>query len=297
VANNNKFITPSVVSRLAYATLYKMVVMGGLVFRDYDSDFDGQVGDTITVRQPAVFEAKKFSREVGLEIQKAEEKSFTVKLDTLLDVSFGVTSEQWTLSIADFQEQLIVPAIEAFKQKIDALLIAQALADVTQTIGKTEGRKWDDPRALIDAGMVLDKANVPEENRNAVIGPETNAGWLDDDLTNRADASGSTDGLRKAALGNLFNFDVYKSQGITKPAGEGKTEESVAFHKSAFALVSRSLAIPKGAAHADAFGADGIGFRTVFDYDSDQKEDIVSIDTLIGVKTLDAKRAVLIRGS
>lgn len=296
MANNNKFITPSVVSRLAYATLYKMVVMAGLVFRDYDSDFDGQVGATINVRQPAVFEAKKFSREAGLEIQKAEEKSFTVTLDTLLDVSFGVTSEQWTLSIADFQEQLIVPAIEAFKQKIDALILAQALADVTQTVGKTAGRKWDDPRSLIDAGMVLDLAKVPDENRYAVIGPETQAGWLDDDLLNRVDASGTTEGLRKASIGELFGFDTFKSQGVVKPAGEGKTEESVAFHKSAFALVCRSLAIPKGAAHADAFGADGIGFRTVFDYDSDQKEDIVSIDTLIGVKTLDAKRAVLMHG-
>jgi hypothetical protein len=297
VANNNKFITPSVVSRLAYAALYKTVVMAGLVFRDYDSDFDGQVGDTITVRQPAVFEAKKYSREAGLEVQKAEEKSFTVKLDTLLDVSFGVTSEQWTLSIADFNEQLIVPAIKAFKQKIDALLLAQALADVTQTVGKTSGRKWDDPRALIDAGMVLDQALVPEEDRYAVIGPETYAGWIDEDLTNNADRSGSTAGLRKAEIGELFNFGTFKSQGIVKPAGEGKTEESVAFHRSAFALVCRSLAIPKGAAHASSFGADGVGFRTVFDYNSNAKEDIVSIDTLVGTKTLDAKRAVLIRGT
>jgi hypothetical protein len=296
VPNENKLITPSVVSRLAYATLYKMVVMAGLVFRDYDSDFDGQVGSVITVRQPAVFEAKKFNRATGLEVQKAEEKSFTVALDTLLDVSFGVTSEQWTLSIADFQEQLIVPAIEAFKQKIDALLIAQAHADVVQSVGKTAGREWNDPRALIDAGMVLDQRLVPEENRFAVVGPETQAGWLDDDLTNRADASGTTEGLRKAAIGDLFGFGTYKTQGIVKPAGEGKTEESVAFHKSAFALVTRSLAIPKGAAHADAFGADGIGFRTVFDYDVDQKEDIVSIDTLVGVKTLDPNRAVLIHG-
>lgn len=292
----NKFITPSVVARLAYATLYKKIVMAGLVFRDYDKDFDGEVGDTITVRQPAVFTADEYSREAGLQIQKAEEKSFTVTLDTLLDVSFGVTSEQWTLDIADFHEQLIVPAVEAIKQGIDERLLKRAIEDVTQQVGQTEGREWDDPRALIDAGMVLDLKNVPEEDRHAVIGPRTQAGWLDDDLTNRADASGSTEGLRKASIGQLFGFDTYKTQGVKVGAGEGATEESVAFHRSAFALVARTLAIPQGAAKADAFGADGIGIRVVFDYDTDQKEDIISLDTLIGTKTLDKDRAVIIAG-
>src|SRR5258706_7673514 len=109
----NKFITPEAVARLAYAALYDSIVMAGLVFRDYDSDFDGKVGDTITVRKPAVFEADEYDRGTGLVVQKAEEDSFTVKLDKLLDVSFAVTTEDYALELADFNEQLIVPAVEA----------------------------------------------------------------------------------------------------------------------------------------------------------------------------------------
>lgn len=292
----NKFITPKVVARLAYATLYKKIVMAGLVFRDYDADFNGAVGSTISVRKPAVFEADLYSRAEGLQIQDAKEEEFTVTLDKLLDVSFKVTSEQWTLDIADFHEQLIVPAVEAIRQKVDQLILAQALADVTQQVGEAEGRKWDDPRSLIDAGKVLDLNSVPDTDRHAVIGPETQAGWLDDDLTNRADASGTTEGLRNAAIGRLFGFNTYKTQGVVKGAGEGATEESVAFHRSAFALVSRTLAVPQGAAKAASFGADGVGIRVVFDYDTDQKEDIISLDTLVGTKTLDPKRAVIIAG-
>jgi hypothetical protein len=277
------------VSRYAYATLYETIVMAGLVFRNYDADFNGAVGDTVTVRKPAVFEADEYNREEGLEVQSAEEDSFSVTLDKLLDVSFTVKSEEWTLDIADFHEQLIVPAVEAIRQKVDALIITQALADVSQEVGSTEGREWDNPRSLIDARRLLNKKNVPETDRHAVIGPDTEAGWLDDDLSNRADASGTTDGLRNAALKRLFGFDTYMSQGVN-----GEPEESLAFHRSAFALVSRTLATPQGAAKAASFGADGVGIRAVFDYDTDQKEDIISLDTLVGVKTLDADRAVII---
>ncbi|MCZ7538245.1 MAG: hypothetical protein M5T61_21455 [Acidimicrobiia bacterium] len=44
------------------------------------------------------------------------------------------------------------------------------------------------------------------------------------------------------------------------------------------------------------FGDESFGIRVVMDYDIDQKEDVVSMDVLIGVKTLDANRAVLIKG-
>lgn len=289
----NKFITPEVVARLAYAHLYDMIVMAGLVFRDYDSDFDGKVGDTITVRKPATFTADEYNRGEGLNVQKAEEDSFTVKLDKLLDVSFAVTSEDYALELADFNEQLIVPAVEAIRQKIDQLLVATAQADVSQEVGSGAGEQneWNDPRVLIDAGVLLDEHNVPESDRYAVLGPKTTGAWLKDEITSTANKSGTTAGLRKAEIGDLFNFGTYKSTGIKGPA-----EQSVAFHRSAFALVARTLPVPQGAAKAASFGADGVGIRAVFDYDMDQKEDIISLDTLVGTKTLDADRAVIIAG-
>jgi P22 coat protein - gene protein 5 len=287
----NKFITPEAVARLAYAHLYDTIVMAGLVFRDYDSDFDGKVGDTITVRKPAVFEADEYNRVTGLKIQKAEEDSFTVKLDKLLDVSFAVTSEDYALELADFNEQLIVPAVEALRQKVDMLLIAQALADFIQEVGAGLGEEneWNDPRSLIDAGVVLDEANVPESDRYSVLGPKTTGAWLKDEITSTANKSGTTAGLRKAEIGDLFGFGTYKSTGI-----KGPTEANLAFHRSALALVSRTLPVPQGAAKAAAYGADGVGIRAVFDYDMDQKEDIISLDTLVGTKTLDPDRGVII---
>ena len=48
------------------------------------------------------------------------------------------------------------------------------------------------------------------------------------------------------------------------------------------------------AANASIANYKGFALRVVIAYDNDQKQDVVSIDTLYGTKTLDANRAVLI---
>jgi hypothetical protein len=226
-------------------------------------------------------------------------------------VSFAVTSEDLTLNILDFGEQLLNPAMEAITQKIDRDLIAQSVADVTQEVGVVGGTNpplpganeyaWDNPRVLIDAGRVLTQRNVPPTNRRAVIGPITQAAWLGDDLFNRADARGDTEGLREANLGRrVFGFDPYVTQNATPPSttsGASSTEVGVAFHSTAIALAFRPLSLPRGAQNAAIANYKGFGLRVVYDYDIDKKQDVVSIDCLYGIKVVDPNRAVLIKGA
>lgn len=297
----NTFITPDVIARLAYANLYENRVMAGLVHRDYSADFAGAVGDTITIRKPAVFEADEYDRTTGIVVQDATESGIPVVLDTLLDVSFKVTAEQRTLELSDFNEQLVAPATEAIQQAIDRKILTLR-DDVTQETGGTgDTYAYSDPEVLIEARKILNQANVPLTTRYAVVGPEIEAAWLGDPLFHQADQRGDTDGLKEASLGRKFGADIYTTQNITGPGatidqGESTTEVGVLFHRTAFALVARTLALPSGAANAAVFGDESFGIRVVMDYDIDQKEDIVSLDVLIGVKTLDANRAVLIKG-
>jgi hypothetical protein len=297
----NTFITPAIISRLAYANLYQNRVMAALVHRDYSGDYQGAVGDTITIRKPATFEAEEYNRTTGIVVQDATEGSMDVVLDTLLDVSFAVTAEQLTLEIANFNDELVAPATEAIMQGIEAKILTLR-DDITQEVGGAgDPNPWDDPRALLDARRVLNQAKVPWPNRSAIIGPEMAAAYLQDPLFVQADQRGDTDGLREARVGRKFGFDVFESNAIMGPGptidmGESTTEVGVAFHETAFALVTRTLALPKGAASAAVFSGEGFGIRVVMDYDIDQKQDVVSMDVLLGVKTLDATRAVLIKG-
>jgi hypothetical protein len=305
----NQFLTPDIIARAALATLYETTVMSNLVYRDYESEFQN-VGDTITIRKPAVFTAQEYNRGDGINVQNATETGISLTLNHFADVSFAVTSEDLTLNILDFGAQLLNPAMEAISQKVDRDIMALA-NDITQEVGVVAGTNpplpgankyaWDNPRTAIDAGRVLTQRNVPSTNRRLVIGPITAAAWLGDDLFNRYDARGDTEGLQEASLGRrVFGFDPFQTQNVIQPSaasGASTTEVGIAFHQTALALAFRPLALPRGAQNAAIASYKGFGLRVVYDYDIDQKQDVVSIDCLYGTKVLDPNRAVLIKGA
>jgi len=295
----NTFLTPDVIAAAALANLYENTVMANLVHRDYEPEFANKVGDTITIRKPATFTTHDFDRSnPAITIQDATETGIPLTLNKFKDVSFAVTSEDLTLSIKDFSTQLLNPAMQAMAEQIDRDVLSLR-SDVTQIVGQTTPA-WDDPDSLVDAGATLDENNVPLTERRLVVGPRTKAAYLKTDLFQQAQQSGSTQGLREASLGNrVFGFDGYMSQNVklgTQGTGLPTTEQSVAFHRTAFALVFRPLALPQGAKNAAILNYQGFGLRVVYDYDVNKKQDVVSIDCLYGVKTLDANRAVLIQG-
>lgn len=298
----NTLLTPDIIARAALATLYENCVMASLVHREYEQEFR-QVGDTITVRKPTTFVAEEYNRSAGITVQNATETGIPLTLNHFADVSFAVTSEDLTLNILDFQTQLLNPAMEAITQKIDRDILALR-DDIVQEVGVVAGDNqyaWSNPRVAIDARRVLTGQNVPSTERYLVTGPITTSRWLGDDLFNRMDARGDTEGLREANLGRrVFGFDPYESQNVDVPAqtsGNSTTEVGIAFHRTALALAFRPLELPRGAQNAAIANYKGFGLRVVYDYDIDQKQDVVSIDCLYGTKVLDANRAVLIKGA
>lgn len=132
---SNTILTPNIIANEALDVLRTNAVMANLVHRDYSSEFVAGVGDTITVRKPATFEAKEFTTEV--EVQDATEGKVPVKMDKLLDVTFAVTSKELTMGIVDFSAQFLVPAMQAFADKIDGYLLALE-KDVTNRVDHTK---------------------------------------------------------------------------------------------------------------------------------------------------------------
>jgi hypothetical protein len=300
----NTLLTPDVLARAALANLYENLCMVPLVYTDVSSDFTRtKVGDTVNIRKPATFTANTFDRTSGITIQNATETSVPVVLNTIKDVSFAITSEDLTLHLEDFTEQLLQPAMEALAQSIDRAIIAQAKTDFTQVAGTQTGFEWNKPEVLIEADRQLNIKNVPASERSAIIGPSTRAPWLNTDIIKHADKSGSTEALRKGSLGrDIFGFEAFMTQNIVQPAGspasgQPTTEVGLAFHKTALALASAPLAAPSDGSWHAVESYKGLSLRLVKSYDITKKQDVVSVDILFGTKTLDANRGVLLRGA
>lgn len=279
----NTFLTPDIIAREALMVLRNNAVMANLVHRDYSREFVGGVGDTITIRKPATFTVKEFEGEI--EVQDAVENSATVVMDKHLDVSFAVTSEQMALDIEDFSAQLLVPAMQAFLDKIDGYILGLA-SEITNSVAATGDAHAD----MVDARAFLTKAAAPLTERRFVASSDMEADLLKTDLFVSAEKVGDEGtALREASLGRKFGMDVYVDQNADAAGVDG-----LAFHKNAFALVTRSLALPKGASNSAIVDYDGFGLRVVYDYDINTKTDVVSIDMLCGVKTLDKNLAAKI---
>jgi hypothetical protein len=282
----NTILTPSIIAKEALMVLRNNAVMANLVYRDYSNEF-ASVGDTISVRKPATFEAKEYTDSIT--VQDATEGKIEVKLDKHLDVSFAVTSKEMTLDISDFSQQLLVPAMQGFADKIDKYLLdLQKL--VTNRVN-TSDAKTD----MIAARKFLTENAVPLTSRNYVYNAETEAELLATDLFINASAVGDEGtALREASLGRKFGMDCYVDQNIAE-ASASSDPKAIAFHKNAFALVTRPLALPEGAAKAHIENYDGFALRVVYGYDMDKKTDTISIDMLCGVKELDTKLAAVVQ--
>ena len=275
----NTILTPDIIAREALMVLRNNAVMANLVHRDYSDEF-AAVGDTITIRKPATFVANEYNGSIN--VQDATETGVEVKIDKHLDVSFAVTSKEMALDIADFSKQFLVPAMQAFADKVDKYLIGLE-ASATNRVAHADGAIA--PADVIAARKFLTQNAAPLADRRFVVGATAEADLLNSELFVSADKVGDEGtALREASLGRKFGLDCYVDQNIG--AADGYTP-SIAFHKNALALVTRPLALPQGAAKAATVNYDGFGLRVVYGYDMQTKTDTVSIDMICGVKLLD----------
>jgi hypothetical protein len=294
----NTFITPSIIAKVGLATLYDNLVFAGLVSRDYDSDFTGKQGDTITIRKPAIFQANTYDRTAGIVVQDAVEHSMPVVLDTLVDVSFAVTSEDLLLNISDFSQQLLQPAMMALVLRVDRDL-ANAIAGAatgTGGGGTVSQGSADAASVFIGAREKLTRAKLPLQARTAVLSPEAVSSALSDDLFVQAQQAGSTSALREADVGRTFGIDNYESGVLGSGPGAAGTSDGLAFHQTAVTFVSRALPAPAGVATEmvaiESFR--NLTLRTVYQYSLDKKQDVVSIDILYGIAATRPQGAVVL---
>lgn len=360
----NTVLTPQLVAREAMSVLVNNLVMGGLVYQGVSNDFAQGVGDTINVRKPGSIAARQFAGS-SVSQDNVSESSVPVALDHHMYVQIPVSSEELTMDIARFSEQIITPALIGHAQAIDAALTA--LYKDVYTNGAVGGTAAVADIAAI--GKLLSLNKVPFTERRLVLDPTIHAKYIVLDAFLGADKRGGSDAIANAEIGRVLGLDCYVDQNIathtkgtatsgnaTGTAGEstvalaslsaatatlkqgdvftiaGDTQpyvvtadkqassssiaacpiapalktspnsaaitivdtagvNALAFHKSAFCLAMRPLAKPLGQA-SEVINYQGFSVRVVYGWDNTLLSDVVTIDTLWGVKTLDAERAV-----
>nr|WP_269112281.1 P22 phage major capsid protein family protein [Lentzea aerocolonigenes] len=263
------------------AALENQTVLGATAWRDAESSFSGKQGDVVTVRTDTVVgEARTFNRSANqpIVVDDVKEVGVDVRLNTYLYKGINLPDEQLTLNVRDFTTQIATPQAKSVARGVESLLAAQMNALTSSITLKADGT--DVHTMLIEARKRLNKAGVPVEDRFFAVSAEVEAMILNDPRNKLipVDVSGSPAALRDAIIGKLYGF-------VVVPTNYLADGSAVAYHRTAFPLVTRALDVPAGATFGDSVTYNGFALRLIRDYDPGFQQDRSVVSTLAGAET------------
>jgi P22 coat protein - gene protein 5 len=163
----NQLLTISMITREALMILENNIVFSKFIRRDFDDKYGiagAKIGTVLNIRKPPRYVGRTGQ---GLQIEDATETSVPLALTTQRGVDIAFTSQDLALSIDDFSERFIKPAIANVANFIDydGMGLYSGVYNVIGTPGTV-------PNALLtylQAGQRLDEEATPRDNERALI--------------------------------------------------------------------------------------------------------------------------------
>lgn len=171
----NTLLTSSVITNEALAVLENTLVAAKNINRQYDDKFGvsgAKIGATINARKPPRYIGRTGN---ALSIEDATETSVPVTLTTLFGVDMSFSDIDLKLSVDDFSNRFIRPAVVTIANKIDFDLLTL----MTNSTYNQTGVPGTTPASIdpyLDAGVLLDNNATPRDGRRSVVmNPRANA--------------------------------------------------------------------------------------------------------------------------
>jgi hypothetical protein len=210
---SNIVLTNTIIAKEALMLLENNLVLGNLVYRGYEDEFNKQVngytpGATVTIRKPARYTLRTGAT---MAVQDSTEGTTSLSVDTQLGVDVGGwTSADRTLSIPEFSKRFLQSAMITIAQGVDAQ-IATLYKDVWNWVG-TPGTALTSYAGFAKAPQRLDEMAVPDDgDRNCVLNPADKWGLVGS-VSGLYIQDKANSALTKAKLPMLGNVESYMSQ-------------------------------------------------------------------------------------
>ena len=284
--------SPEQAARATLSSLRYLTNLPRTVRQDFSNEFVAGRGQTVNVLGPiSAGTAKVYTKanrdaRAAIQFNDITQAWFPVTLEDQVYNAIRLPDDFATFSLEDMTRQVLRPQAESVVDALAAPLIAEMTSIVTDASIPAVAPDGSNIRqVLIKARQVLNDRKIPAADRFFAVGSDLEAAALSDELLQKVNESGSSEVLRNATLGRLFGFTIVADP--TLPSDFG-----VAYHRDAFAHVTRPSRQPDGAAFSASVAQDGFALRWIQHYNPLQLEDQSVVDTFYGATTLDANRAV-----
>lgn len=205
----NSLLTPTAVTRKALAVLHQKLNFVGNVNRQYDNSFaqtGAKIGDSIKIRLPNEYTVRTGAT---LSTQDTTESSTTLQVATQKGVDTTFTSAELTLSLDDFSERILEPAMAVLAANIEADALSMAL-DVYQAVNNVGSAIT--LNKVLGARKLLTDALAPQSNRKLILNTQDNLDLVDGLKGLFQDSSEIAKQYRDGAVGRTAGFgDIYEN--------------------------------------------------------------------------------------
>lgn len=205
----NSILTPSIIAKEALMQLKNSLTFGNNVHREYKKEFV-KVGDSVSIRRPV-----KFTTTDGAtaSIQDVEEGNTSITIDKRKHVAWEFSTQDLTLSIEQYSERYIKPAMITLGQTMD-LSLAGLYKNAWNQVG-TPGTTPADFAAVSDVAERMDDMAVPRDMRKLMLNPRAGYG-IAGTATALYMQKIAQDAYRNGAIGEIAGLETYTSQNIVR---------------------------------------------------------------------------------
>jgi len=285
--------TPDQAARSTLAALRWLTTLPRTVRQDFSGEFVAGRGQTVNVRKPVsagvahTYTSVERAARTAITFNELTETWVPVVMDTQVYNAIRLPDDFATFNLESLERQVLVPQAESVVDEVTAPLIDEMEAVASATGLEIALNGLNALAVVTKARRVLNARKVPFADRFLAVGSGVAELLLGLDQLTKVNESGSDGALREGTIGRLRGFTVIEDPALTDDFG-------VAYHRDAFALVTRPSRQPEGAAKSATVAQDGFALRWIQHYNPLQLEDQSVVDTFVGAATLDATRAVSI---
>lgn len=201
--------------RLTYA-------QAGVVNRNYEGDI-ARAGDTVHITNFVDPSVRDYTKNGTITWDLLTDAQQSLIVDQAEYFAFKVDDIDKRQAIGGFVAEATTGAAYNLAAEADdyvaGLMVAAVPADNQLdpvTAGTSDGDVYN---ALVDLRTALTRSNTPDAGRFAIVPPEVYSVLLKDDRFIRAEAAGTTAGLRNGVVGRAAGFDIVESNRVPEDSG------------------------------------------------------------------------------
>lgn len=205
---SNTLLSPTMITREALRILHQKLNFIGSINRQYDDRFansGAKIGTSLQIREPNQFTVRTGKT---IDTQDVTEATQTLTVATQKGVDINFSSVELTMTIDDFSERYLDPAMSRLAAEIeyDAMSMYKDVYNAVWTPGSALA--YND---VLDARVLLQRSLAPANNRTANLGPKDTADVVKDTKTLFNSQTAIAGQYRDGYMGHAAGFDFVEN--------------------------------------------------------------------------------------